>query len=215
MPKPTKGPERGAPEVQSARLRQRARRTARRTRTLAPLLRSSSPRARATFRARRRQDLILRALSPSSRPRRPCLAPRRSRSPGRTPQARNCGWKARGNGARFNDRREAEARPPSEMSRAVGLGVRGGLRCRPSALGGPRTSAALERDEPRASTWLMGGASVRSAGLQILSSRVLFLPDAAGRGGAATELDVTTETPVAEPGVVRHGHAVRALAASL
>jgi hypothetical protein len=52
------GPERGTREVQSPRRRQRARRAARRTRTLAPLLRSSSARARAAFRARRRQDLL-------------------------------------------------------------------------------------------------------------------------------------------------------------
>jgi hypothetical protein len=52
------GPERGAPEVQSPRRRQGARRAARRTRTLAPLLRSSSPRARAALRARRRQGLL-------------------------------------------------------------------------------------------------------------------------------------------------------------
>jgi hypothetical protein len=48
----------GAPEVQSPRRRQRARRSARRARTLDPLLRSSSPRAQAAFSARRWQDLL-------------------------------------------------------------------------------------------------------------------------------------------------------------
>jgi hypothetical protein len=49
---------RATPELQSPRRRQRARRSARRARTLDPLLRSSSPRARAAVRARRRQDLL-------------------------------------------------------------------------------------------------------------------------------------------------------------
>jgi hypothetical protein len=57
LPKP-KGLGAEHPKFQSPRRRQRARRAARRARTLAPLLRSPSPRARAALGARGRQHLL-------------------------------------------------------------------------------------------------------------------------------------------------------------